>query len=910
MKVSRQSPSAPVSAAATQLIVSVVRVLGLVAVVSVIVVGALLVFNPPQLLKIFAVIDWKLLPFLRSYDRKLSDRYTIETGELLRNSLQDLYDVPELYIDVSFKNIRKIYKKREEALERGILVQGDDDFVKGTIRYDGRSMPVKLRLKGDWNDHLMGRKWSFRIHVRDGGQLFGMRRFSIQNPGTRGFQSELLYFDTLRRFGVMVPRYMFVDVTLNGDSMGLMALEEFFAKELLEYNQRREGVIIRYDESLVWDARDAVSGEENGWGGAFDHFTNAPLDAIGSSRIAESSVLSEQLAVASGLLRGFTEQKLAASDVFDVRQLGAFIAVADLFGSWHSVRWHNLRFYLNPITMKLEPIPFDGNLQEPVEGNRSVSTAAPIVVAFLRDPDVWRVYKATLAELERMLNSGELFRNLNQAEQLYLPTLRTEFRLLGNYPLSPLQARLEALIAETGEMPLPVRRTSDFEFDYANERDEYPLLAHLGLLREDDKLTLRVESALPRDVTVRTVDWVNTNAGERASAVAKEILPIALPPRPVGAWNGYRADLELAPPPQETGWELRVTVGYADRDWANEYAPPRVFPALVQRPMPSAQQSANLAGYPFVSIDANRKLLQFLPGVWTVDQTLVIPAGFSVVAKPGVTLQFARDAVLVSYSPLDFRGSADQPVRFLAADGESWPGMVVMEAEGLSRLKYTEVRDTRGVTIDSWSLTGGVNFYASEVSIESCRFLNSLGEDALNIIHSKFAIDRLLIDRSASDAFDADFATGSVADSRFLNIGLAGGGDAVDVSGSNISVVGSDFSDVSDKALSVGEKSTMEAAGLTIKSTGTGAASKDGSVLRIRDSEIDGASFAGLTAYIKKPEYGPAQIFADNVRIGAAKTEVLVQTGSRVEIDGEAAETRDVNVDALYETIMRKGLRR
>ena len=229
-----------------------------VALVVVLFVVVLLV-QPRLLLKATAQIDRLLAPALFRYDRELSDRWAIESGEMLREVTGDFVDLPDLYIDVPFKEISKIYAKREEALERGILVQGGDDFVKGSIRYEDRSLPIKLRLKGDWNDHLMGRKWSFRIRVRKGDQLFGMRRFSVQNPNTRGFQSEMLYFEALRMFGVMVPRYRFANVTLNGDSMGLMAIEEFFAKELLEYNQRKEGVIIRFDESFCQHSREKAA---------------------------------------------------------------------------------------------------------------------------------------------------------------------------------------------------------------------------------------------------------------------------------------------------------------------------------------------------------------------------------------------------------------------------------------------------------------------------------------------------------------------------------------------------------------------------------------------------------------------------------------------------------------------------
>ena len=55
-----------------------------------------------------------------------------------------------------------------------------------------------------------------------------MRRFSIQHPATRGYQGEVIFQETLRRLGVLTPRYFFVDVIINGDDIGIMALEEHF----------------------------------------------------------------------------------------------------------------------------------------------------------------------------------------------------------------------------------------------------------------------------------------------------------------------------------------------------------------------------------------------------------------------------------------------------------------------------------------------------------------------------------------------------------------------------------------------------------------------------------------------------------------------------------------------------------
>jgi hypothetical protein len=257
-----------------------------------------------------------------------------------------------------------------------------------------------------------------------------------------------------------------------------------------------------------------------------------------------------------------------------------------------------------------------------------------------------------------------------------------------------------------------------------------------------------------------------------------------------------------------------------------------------------------------------------------------------------------------------FIGTATEPV-VLRPDGvASWPGMVVMNAGSLSRFSHVTVQDTHSVATDLWTLTGGVNFYASDVEIVSSRFIDSHGEDALNIIHSKFLLKDIYVNGTVSDAFDADFAEGEISGGLFENVGKAGGGDAVDVSGSTVLVDGTRFNMIADKALSVGERSEMTAVNVSITASGTGAASKDGSHLNLKDSDIDGALFAGMTAYIKKSEHGPARIDATNVRISNTDTPVLVQTLSQIVVDGKNIATNDVDVDSLYETVMKPGLRK
>ena len=64
---------------------------------------------------------------------------------------------------------------RNKAIKDEILTRSDSDKVKGYISYKGKNYPIRLRLKGDFTDHLLGEKWSFRIETKNDSPIYGMR---------------------------------------------------------------------------------------------------------------------------------------------------------------------------------------------------------------------------------------------------------------------------------------------------------------------------------------------------------------------------------------------------------------------------------------------------------------------------------------------------------------------------------------------------------------------------------------------------------------------------------------------------------------------------------------------------------------------------------------------------------------
>jgi hypothetical protein len=194
-----------------------------------------------------------------------------------------------------------------------------------------------------------------------------------------------------------------------------------------------------------------------------------------------------------------------------------------------------------------------------------------------------------------------------------------------------------------------------------------------------------------------------------------------------------------------------------------------------------------------------------------------------------------------------------------------------------------------------WTLTGSVTFYESDVDIRSTDFYRNQCEDALNTIRSDFNISDCSFEYIFSDAFDSDFCTGLVAKTRFLDIG----NDAIDFSGSRITIREVQVDRANDKGISGGEESYLTVENTVIRKCNIGLASKDLSVVEFSGGELADCKY-GLVLLQKKPEYGPATIFLNNTKIIQPETEMLIEKGSKVIRDKEVIEGQKEKLAAIF----------
>ena len=255
-------------------------------------------------------------------------------------------------------------------------------------------------------------------------------------------------------------------------------------------------------------------------------------------------------------------------------------------------------------------------------------------------------------------------------------------------------------------------------------------------------------------------------------------------------------------------------------------------------------------------------------------------------------LNLVDGATLKIRGPLFMRGSEEDPVRINVSAAPdyrgagAWGGIIVSQSERRSRIQHAVLAGSGDQNLanrqDYYGITGCLSFYESDVDIIDSEFVDMHCEDALNIVRSEFSISATTIQNPRADGFDSDFSRGILRGSRFLNTG----NDAVDVSGTELTLRDVRFHNIGDKAVSVGEESVLDASGLDIDVSSTGVASKDRSSASISDSMFANIYGSGLITYIKKSEYGSAAIDCRNCTFTNTGYIATNQRGSEIRIDG------------------------
>ena len=706
-----------------------------------------------------------------------------------------------IYIDSV--DMQKLYNIRHKAFEKGILETTDDSWVKAFIFYGDETFKSEVRFKGDWLDHLQGQKWSFRVEIKKKNAWQGIRVFSIQNPNTRFFLHEWVSHKLMEHENVLTTRYGFLPVVLNNKSLGIYAYEEHFVKQLVESKNKREGVIIKLTEHAFWATVKINIRSKNDKWHDLPVYETSFIDPFGNNKILKDENLSNQFLIAQNLLYAHKYSLRKPSEIFDIDKLAKFFAIVDITKSYHSTRWHNFRFYYNPIISKLEVIGYDGYgtsndfswFERSIMGNfnpKIVQNCKPedrINYNLFTDTLFVEKYIYYLEKFTAENYLSNFFNEINDELVSYESMLQKEFERY-SYDNTFLFSNAKAIRKELPEYKKAVKNGLYNDLSYKNMpkrkyKDDYDkdLAKNYVHVYKEANSNFNVINYYPLPITILGV-------GESEDSYTVRILKN-------NELDSYNSDSNTT----SINSDLEANfLFFSVKNQKDVISVP-----IIQWESPKfttpLQELIDANIFPennFYTIE-NKNVI-FKTGKHIISENIIIPKGYKLIINAGTELDLQYNSNFISYSPVYIKGTKNKPVIIKSSDGTAM-GFTVLQANEKSVLENVIFDGLNTIDYKGWLLTGAVNFYESEVEIKNSIFKNNKCEDALNIICSDFIVSNCTFINIFSDAFDSDFCTGVLKNSNFTDIG----NDAIDFSGSKIDIINCKINNANDKGISGGE---------------------------------------------------------------------------------------------------------
>lgn len=766
-------------------------------------------------------------------------------------------EVENLNLILGEKGLKKITDKRNKAFQKGLLISAPDDFVKAKLETGKKQMQARVRLKGDWTDHLIGKKWSFRVELAPGEAWNRMLIFSLQNPATRYYLSEWVYHKLLEQEDILTTRYDLVNLKINNVTRGIYAYEEHFVKQLPESRKRREGPILKLNEAGMWEVMEFLTADGLPMDRSFASQESAQVDGFKVKRAMGDSVLRRQFEMAQSLMQTYREKRMSIWDLFDVERMARYYAVVDLCKAQHGFIWHNQRFYFNPTISKLEPIGFDGYtytgpynwLERPFiawgRANPRIRDDyfEAMFERFFKDEKFIALY---VRELDKVTHPDYAM----SVVQTLLPEIREREALIQKevpgyqYDVEFLPQNAKKIRAAM--QPLPNASVKAY---YEGVRDG----KHLYRLLNFHSLPLKM-----------------VGVGKSS----KKISPFLDPPLLPAFTRGQAANQDFASS-AEAGGSIFFRLPGMDTLFSAEVIP-FGYPEAIT-PEQELFSGLEISSNDLYTVEDS--IVRIRQGKHQVRKHILIPPGYRLEIEAGTELDLLNNSYLISKSDVTFRGTEDDPVIIHSSDKTG--SIAVLQAPGKSWLGYTIFSNLNNLDYKGWMLSGAVTFYESQVELERCSFTTNHCEDALNIVRSHFKMLQCTIENTFADGLDSDFCSGFIQNSTFIKTG----NDAIDFSGSTVTIKSVTIDQPGDKGISVGEESNITVEWASISGANLGLASKDLSRVTVESIELKNVK-QGFAAYQKKPEYGPATIKVNNYSEEEVETLYILQKDSKLNLKG------------------------
>ncbi len=755
------------------------------------------------------------------------------SNELTKSYLLNYYDLPIKKIEIDtnkYKNwtannvrilthngrfIPNNLKKRFKAKIK--VIYSDDTFCV---------LSGRIRHSGDAKDHiaLKGNSIVQSIDVTlNHGNIKGITKFKLFKPDVRGnLKDVVIQTNLLRELGYLAPRSKKVFARVN-ETESIMLFQEKAAKELLEFNNRREGPILEGDQKYFFElVKNIPDDNKSNWSAGTPFLRNKSMKVMltksTNSKVIDKGEIHKKIFLNTinnlNLIylywaNRFQDEKnnyfffdydldnelLGLFDKSNIIRLEKYNLLMQATNSQHALGPDSRKFYWNAIENLFEPINYDANPE--IDRETPTTTTAD-----------YRLPISNFFE-DSFLNLENDLKNIN------LKTFKEGLKTNG---LDLTDAELEKKIKKI------IRNLEKIKNNYLQIENK-SLISHNKYKPIDNILSKFNENILDIDSEVFLVKFNKNYQLEKCKINFKNCEKLEL------------NDEQLS---ELLEGELKI-------DKKN-------FQFMGQKFDLNSLKSVN---------NYKNKI--------SIGKT-------NIFFENGVELKVDENSknILINQTKLGSK------VYFINGNLDnysvSYNGLKIPGIENNNNAKFLPPK----FPIDTLGLTGCVSFINLKIKNLKIQANNSNCEDTINFINSGGNVDSIIIDNSFRDALDVDFSNISFKEIKISNAI----NDCVDFSYGDYILKDVDLINCGDKGLSIGEKSKVDLKKIKIQKTNTGVAIKDSSILSLKYAFIKESSTC-ISAYNKKQEFMGGYVEIDELNCREYVTKKNSDNFSKIYVKNE-----------------------
>ncbi|MEM7473698.1 MAG: CotH kinase family protein [Planctomycetota bacterium] len=740
---------------------------------------------------------------------------------------------------------------------------GNKPYFKATIQDNNADVQrCKICLRGTMPWHHQPAKPSLRIRIKKEDLNGGPRFLELTRPEDSLAMKNWLPSSIADELGLLHEHNEHIRVFLNEKFLGVY-LCSMRQTELMALNAKRmPGTFFKGEfGGDLWASLESwkLSGDES----------PADLEAFEDFL----AILREEPS---------PESFAKLRTVFDVRRYAQWTALMIVTGSIHTDRNHNHSYFFCPNLGKLEAIPWDCNsFGIHTQVDTTPDTALhPLQIFLSQDPEWIQLRNTWVWKLLQDIASPS---NLQHRVEAQYASMAAELKADGylrevvfshaEWISKPVSVR--ELVAKKSALKDWICARADFLSNYL---EDCRYIVQASSSSTSCRITVSGNVALK-------VAEIGTDANREwllAPALASEavmgtsrpyqgILPAPYLPRIARTFEIPVALNCLIFSNAVTGTEAKQEAGPLDLD-------AQLAQAIL---LPTTQQIEEI---------------MLGPGPVALNEDLIVRADQCLVIRPGTQLLLAPNVGIYSEGQVLALGSEEKPIRIqsqaneidesVGEDYTPWSTFAVFgTASGDSHFSHCNINGGSTGEFHHRRFKGMFSIYnCPRVTITNCTFgENFIGDDAVNIAQSEFAIRSCTWKNAKADALDCDMARGTIEDSHWVDAG----NDAIDLMTCKVFVTNCEIKGSGDKGISIGEDSKLVARTVSIDSCLIGTEAKDDSTACFTDCEFTNNN-TGAHSYQKKWFYHRAGSlhFKDCRFAGSKLVDIHAEKRAKFKLDG------------------------